>query len=78
MLIIASSSFLMATIASVVIYDILQAYRQQIQAEWLLHKTKGYFKGTPTRERPATDELLALHDIVVCHEISMHYHKDGS
>jgi hypothetical protein len=75
LLVIASSSFLMVTMVAGVVYNIIQTYRQQIQAEWLLRRTKDYFKGTPARERLATDELLALHDIVVCHEISMHYHK---
>jgi len=74
-LILHSATLAIEPSATVVIYDILQTYRQQIQAERLLRKTKDYFKGTPLRECPFTDELIALHDVAFRHEMSMHYHR---
>jgi hypothetical protein len=75
LLITVSAPILTVTVASLVLYDIIWMYRQRAQAEWLLHRARDYFSENGSQQRSSIDEMTALHDMVVCHEISMHYRK---
>lgn len=78
LLVTVSSSILTVTVISFVLRDIIWTYRQRIQAEQLLRKAKDYFIENRMRERSYADELIALHDLFACHEISGYYHKTAN
>jgi hypothetical protein len=75
LLITLSAPVLVVTVTSFVLCDIFVAYRQRAQAEWLLRRARDYFSENSLRQRPDVDEMMALHDMIACHEISANYRK---
>jgi hypothetical protein len=75
LLITLSAPVLVVTVTSFVLCDIILTYRQRVQAEWLLRRARDYFSETSLRQRSCADEMRALHDMIVCHEMSVNYRK---
>jgi hypothetical protein len=75
LLITVSAPILAVTVASLVLCDIIWTYRQRVQADRLLHTARDYFDENSPLQRTTTDEMVVFHDMIVCHEISMHYRK---
>jgi heme/copper-type cytochrome/quinol oxidase subunit 1 len=75
LLITVSAPIFAVTVASLVLYDIIWTYRQRAQAEKLLHSARGYFDKNSSEQRSTTDEMVALHDMIACHEMSVNYRK---
>ncbi len=69
-----SASVLVITVTSLVLSDIIMAYRQRNQADWLIHRARDYFCENGLR-RSDTEEMAALRDIVTCYEMSLNYRK---
>lgn len=78
LLITVSAPILAVTVASLVLYDIIWTYRQRAQGERLLRRAREYFSENNPQQQSGIGEMTAFHNVVVCHEISMHYHKTGS
>ena len=70
-----SAPALAVTVTSLVLCDVILAYRQRVQAEWLLRKAQHYFTENGSRRKSNADEVAALQDLAVCHEIFANYRK---
>jgi hypothetical protein len=75
LLVTVSAPIFAVTVASLVLCDIIWTYRQRVQAEKLLHRARDYFDENSSQQRSTTDEMMAFHDMIVCHEMSMNYRK---
>lgn len=75
LLITVSAPVLVVAVTTIVLCDIILAYRQRIQAEWLLRRARDYFSENSQRQPSGIDEMTALYDIAACHEISTNYRK---
>lgn len=75
LLITLSAPILVVTVTSFVLCDAILAYRQRVQAEWLLRRARDYFSENRARQDSNVDEITVLHDMIVCHEISTNYRK---
>jgi hypothetical protein len=75
LLITVSAPIFAVTVASIVLCDIIWAYRQRVQAEKLLSAARDYLDENSSRQHSTVDQAMALHDIVACHEMSMNYRK---
>jgi hypothetical protein len=78
LLITLSSSILSITVVSVIAGDIIWTCRQRVQAERLLSKAKEHFIENRMQERPYSDELTVLYDLVICHELSRYWRKTAN
>ncbi len=75
LLIALSAPVLAVTVTSLVLCDIFLAYKQRAQAEWLLRRARDYFSENSPWQRSGADEMMAFHDMIACHEMSINYRK---